>query len=209
MDASAWDARYAATDLVWGSEPNRFVAAELESVAPGSALDVACGEGRNAIWLATRGWHATGVDYSATAVERARTLAVDAGVADRVSFVVADVAADPLPRSPAESGRYDAVVIAYLQLPAGERRTVLQRAADAVAPGGLLVVVGHHAANLAEGFGGPQDARVLFAPEDVVSDLGATPLVVEKAETVRRPVQTAEGERTALDTLVRWRRPAS
>src|SRR5690348_11340917 len=117
MDAGVWDERYAASDLVWGSGPNRFVAAELEGLPPGRALDVACGEGRNAIWLAVHGWDVVGVDFSSVGIERARHLAAEAGVADRSSFIVGDVVAGALPPGP-----YDAVVVAYLQLVASQRR---------------------------------------------------------------------------------------
>ena len=76
MDRQGWNERYAAHDLVWGAEPNRFLAEELAALpAQGRALDLACGEGRNAIWLAKRGWQVTAVDYSSVAVERARRLA--------------------------------------------------------------------------------------------------------------------------------------
>lgn len=198
MDATEWDARYASTDLIWGAAPNRFVAAEMSSLAPGSALDVACGEGRNAIWLATRGWRVVGLDFSAVAVERARRLADAAGVADRTEFAVADAVAGPLPR-----GRFDAVIVAYLQLPAHERRAALRKAAAAVTPGGRLVIVGHHSENLAHGTGGPQDPIVLFTPEDVIADLAGLPgLVVEKAQAVHRAVISADGERSAIDALV-------
>ena len=202
MDAAGWDARYSAIDLVWGSAPNRFVAAEFADAPPGRSLDVACGEGRNAIWLATCGWWSTGIDFSATAIERATRLAADAGVIDRVDFVVGDVVAGPLPPGP-----FDAVVVAYLQVTADERRRALRSAADVVAPGGVLLVVGHDAANLAEGVGGPQDPAVLFTPQDVVTDLADKPgLVVAKAERVLRPVATPDGQRTAIDALVRFRR---
>lgn len=202
MDAAGWDARYAATDLVWGSAPNRFVAAEFADALAGRALDVACGEGRNTIWLATCGWRSTGIDFSATAIERAARLAADAGVTGLVEFVVGDVVAGPLPPGP-----FDAVVVAYLQVIADERRRALRAAAEVVAPGGLLLVVGHHTANLAEGVGGPQDPAVLFTPQDVVADLAEEPgLIVAKAERVRRPVTTSDGERTAIDALVRVRR---
>ena len=97
MEAADWDARYAGDGLVWGGEPNRFVAAELGETPPGRALDIACGEGRNAIWLATRDWSAVGVDFSATAIERARGLAEQTGVADSTQFVVVDVVDGQLP----------------------------------------------------------------------------------------------------------------
>ena len=135
-------------------------------------------------------------------VRRAARLAADAGVTGLVEFVVGDVVAGPLPPGP-----FDAVVVAYLQVIADERRRALRAAAEVVAPGGLLLVVGHHTANLAEGVGGPQDPAVLFTPQDVVADLAEEPgLIVAKAERVCRPVTTSDGERTAIDALVRVRR---
>ncbi|GFG76264.1 SAM-dependent methyltransferase [Mycobacterium botniense] len=200
MDAEAWNARYGEAELLWGTEPNTFVAAEMAAVPPGRALDVACGEGRNAIWLASRGWHVVGIDFSEVGLERAARLAGCAGVADRVSFRLVDVVSDPLPAGP-----FDAVIVAYLQLAAGPRRTVLRKAAAAVAPDGTVVVVGHDTTNLSEGIGGPQDPAVLFSPADVLADLaGLEGLVVEKAQRVRRVVPGAD--RDAIDALVRLRR---
>lgn len=200
MDAQAWDSRYGEADLLWGIEPNRFVAGELAEASPGRALDVGCGEGRNAIWLAGRGWHVVGVDFSERGLARAAQLASRAGVADRVDFQRADVVNEALP-----AGSFDAVVVAYLQLAEGPRRAALRNAAAAVAPGGTLLVVAHDTTNLTEGVGGPQDAEVLFSPDDVVADLaGLTEFVVQKAERVRRPVPGAE--RDAVDALVRLRR---
>ncbi len=202
MDAAGWDARYSGSDLVWGSEPNRFVAAELEGLEPGRALDVACGEGRNTVWLARQGWHATGVDFSAAGVGRAVQLAAAGGVSDETEFVVADVVAGPLPAGP-----FDAVVIAYLQLPAGQRRRAVRLAAGALSSGGTLLVVGHDARNLADGVGGPQDPEVLYSPQDILDDLdGIADLVVDKAESVSRPVDTADGPKVAIDALVRVHR---
>ena len=69
MDAGAWDERYAATGMVWSTGPNQFVERELQELPPGRALDLACGEGRNARWLAKRGWQVTAVDFSPVAIE--------------------------------------------------------------------------------------------------------------------------------------------
>jgi SAM-dependent methyltransferase len=200
MDAEAWNARYSGTELVWGAEPNRFVAAELANLPPGRALDVACGEGRNAIWLAGRGWQVTAVDFSSAGLGRAMRLAERAGVGGQISFQLADVVTGPLPAGP-----FDAVIVAYLQLEVPQRRAVLRKSAGVLVPGGTLLVVGHDTSNLTEGTGGPQDARVLFTPEDVTADLAGLPgLAVEKAERVRRPVPG--GGRDAIDALVRIRR---
>ncbi len=202
MDAAGWDARYSGSDLVWGLEPNRFVAAELEGLAPGRALDVACGEGRNTVWLARHGWHATGVDFSAAGVARARQLAAAGGVSDVTEFVVADVVAGPLPAGP-----FDAVVIAYLQLTASQRRRAVRLAAGALSLGGTLLVVGHDARNLTDGVGGPQDPELLFSPQHILDDLeGIAELVVDKAESVSRPVTTPDGPKVAIDALVRLHR---
>jgi SAM-dependent methyltransferase len=196
VDAAEWDARYASADLVWGAEPNQFVAAELAELIPGRALDVACGEGRNAIWLATRGWFAVGVDFSSVAVERARRLAEQAGVADNTEFYVTDAVAGEMP-----GGLFDAVVVAYLHLPTADRTRVIRHAATRVAPGGLLLVVGHDTSNLIDGVGGPQDAAVLYTAEEIVADIGAE-LLIDKAQRVHRHVVTPDGDRTAIDALV-------
>jgi SAM-dependent methyltransferase len=196
MDAAEWDAAYAAAELVWGTEPNRFVAAELAELAPGRALDVACAEGRNAIWLAKRGWSAIGVDFSATAIERARRLAAAAGVDGSTELMVMDVVADDLPTGP-----FDAVVVAYLHLPPVHRARVLRHAAERLAPGGRLLVVGHDTTNLTDGVGGPQDPTVLFTPDDVVADIGSE-LTIEKAQRAHRTVASPDGDRTAIDALV-------
>jgi SAM-dependent methyltransferase len=200
MDAQAWDARYGQAELLWGMGPNMFVADAMSAAEPGRALDVACGEGRNAIWLASHGWEVVGVDFSAQALKRAAQLARRAGVTDQVDFQLVDVVTDALP-----AASFDAVIVAYLQLAQGPRGAALRNAAAAVAPGGTMLVVGHDTTNLTEGTGGPPDISVLFSPEDVIADLaGLTGLVVQEAERVRRPVPGAE--RDAIDALVRLRR---
>ena len=201
MDSSAWDERYAnASGLVWSAEPNRFVVESVSGRSPGSALDVAAGEGRNAVWLAGQGWRVNAVDFSAVAVERGRELAAARGVT--VDWRVADVTAyRPVP------GSYDLVLISYLHLPAAEFAGVLAAARSALRPGGTLVVVGHDLANLDAGTGGPQDASVLLTPEAVVDGLAG--LRIGRAETARRPVPTADGGTVdALDTVVVATRPA-
>jgi SAM-dependent methyltransferase len=199
VDSAAWNGRYATDELVWRAEPNRFLVEEVEGLTPGRALDVACGEGRNAVWLASRGWKVVGVDFSSVALAKARRMAEDRG-AD-VEWVEADVVSwIPL------RGVFDLVAVMYLHVPADQRRQVLANAAAALAPGGVLLVVGHDATNPAEGFGGPQDPAVLYGAQDVVCDLGG--LRIERAERVERPVDTESGPAVALDALVRAVRPA-
>lgn len=196
MKRERWNERYATTDLLWSAEPNRFLAAEATDLRPGRALDLACGEGRSALWLAELGWQVTAVDFAEVGLEKGAKLAAERGV--EVDFVHADL----LDWEPPERA-FDLVLLLYLQIPAAERRVILARAAYAVAPGGTLVLVAHDLSNLDEGTGGPPDARVLYTPEDVIEDIAG--LEIEKAERVLRPVEGAD--RPAIDALVRARRP--
>ena len=202
MDAEAWDERYAASELVWSVGPNQFVEGECADLPPGRALDLAAGEGRNAIWLARRGWDVTAVDFSQVALDKGRTLAGEVAV----EWVCADATTWP------RTDSYDLVVIAYLQLPATERREAVRRGFAALRSGGTFLLVGHDTTNLTEGTGGPQDASVLLTAEDVLSDLAGEQLDVVRAERVERLVTGAdehggESTRTAYDCLVRLRRP--
>lgn len=194
MDAKAWDERYAGTELVWSAEPNRFVEQQTAGLAPGRALDLAAGEGRNAIWLAKHGWRVTGVDFSAAALAKAKLLSDAQDVA--VDWVTADLVAwEP------EAAAYDLALIAYLHLPADEMTAVLAKAAAALAPGGTFLLIGHDVTNLTEGVGGPQDPAILHSPDKVAAALGD--LTIEVAERVRRPVTVEGVAREAVDTLVR------
>jgi SAM-dependent methyltransferase len=196
MNPEAWNERYRAVDLVWGTEPNRFVAQVLGRREPtGRALDLACGEGRNAIWLAKRGWSVTGVDYSDVALERARKLASAEGV--EVDWVRADVTSYE-----ADPGAFALVIVSYLQLPGAARQLVLSRAARALAPGGELFMIGHALRNLKEGVGGPRDPSVLWDPDAIVAELRAVDLHVARCEEVLRPVDAEGRVREAIDVLV-------
>ena len=200
MDSDAWDRRYEGADLLWSAEPNRMFADEVAALGPGRALDVGTGEGRNAVWLAERGWEVTGVDFSAVGLAKAGRLAAARGV--KVEWVLADLLGYDPP-----AGAFDLVAVLYLHLPADDLGQVLRRAAEAVAPGGTLVVIGHDRSNLEEGRGGPQDPAILYTTDGVVAELGG--LEVRRAERVRRPVETEEGTVHAIDTLVRAVRPGS
>ncbi|MDN5796231.1 MAG: class I SAM-dependent methyltransferase [Intrasporangium sp.] len=203
MKARDWDERYAAVDLVWSAGPNRWVEQVAADLPPGRALDVAAGEGRNAIWLASRGWSVVAADFSEVAIERARRLALDQLGADAGRFT--GVVGDALAPAP-EGGPYDLVLFSYLQLPANERRRAWSRGIEAAAPGGRVVVIGHAARNLGEGWGGPQDLAVLYDADDVVGEVADQPVEVESAEIMVRPVETEDGIHEALDTVVVLRR---
>jgi SAM-dependent methyltransferase len=200
FDASYWDERYRSYDSVWGLAPNRWVAQEVAELAAdvsgNHALDLACGEGRNAVWLASRGWQVTAVDFSAVAIEKGRAFAESLGVA--VHWRVGDVL------SYAADGPSDLALLCYLQVPPAERRAAVTRAWRALGPGGTLLVIAHDSRNLAEGTGGPQRPEVLYTAEDIAGDLAAEPMQIDKADAVLRPVDGAE--RPAIDCLFRARR---
>ena len=200
MEREEWNRRYAGADLVWSAEANRFLVEEVSNLPPGRALDLGAGEGRNAIWLAERGWRVTAVDFSDIALQKARRLAETHGV--DVEWIEADLRT----YSPAECA-FDLVVVLYIHLPGEQRRELLRRAAEALTADGTLLVVGHDRSNVDEGYGGPQDPSILFSPDDIIRDLaGIGGLRVVRAERVVRPVMTEDGERHAIDALVRAER---
>ena len=199
MDREEWNERYGTDELVWRAEPNQFLVEEVERLTPGRALDLACGEGRNAVWLASQGWKVVGMDFSSAGLAKGRRMADERGV--EVTWVEADAVSWIPPRS-----GFDLVVLMYLQLPYDQRRAALGHAAAALAPRGVLLVVGHDATNPTEGFGGPQDPAVLYSAEDIVGDLDG--LRIERAERVERQVDTPSGAAVALDALVRAVRDA-
>jgi SAM-dependent methyltransferase len=196
MDAETWDRRYADTELVWSATPNQFVAEELADLAPGRALDLAAGEGRNAIWLARRGWSVTALDFSRVALDKGRGLAGDTPVEWR--HADATTWHDP--------AAYDLAVVAYLQLPTEQRRAAVRAAFEALRDGGTFFLVAHDSTNLMEGPGGPQAPAVLMTAEDVLAALGGEHFEVIRAERVPRHVEAGHGgepDRTAWDCLVR------
>jgi SAM-dependent methyltransferase len=205
MDAEHWNHAYDQTDLVWSAGPNIWVEQVTSGLAPGVALDLGAGEGRNALWLAENGWHATAVDFSSVAIDKARDLARErlSDAADRFHGVCADLLSY---RPTAQSS--DLVMLVYVQLPPDERRSVIATAASAVRAGGLLLVVAHDSENLLHGYGGPQDPTVLYTTADITADLATSGLSIDRAEQVVRVVTTDAGPRQALDAVVVASRPA-
>jgi 2-polyprenyl-3-methyl-5-hydroxy-6-metoxy-1,4-benzoquinol methylase len=138
FEAPSWEERYSGEQTVWSGNPNAQLVAEASALAPGTALDVGCGEGGDVIWLARQGWTVTGADFSANGLARAARHAEEAGVADRTSWWQVDA------RTFAAEGRsYDLVTTHFLHPPDAGMVDVTRRLAAAVAPGGHLLVVGH------------------------------------------------------------------
>jgi len=198
MQSEEWDRRYADTEFLWTAEPNRFVVQELSNLRPGRALDLACGEGRNAVWLARRGWQVTAVDFSTIGLDKARQLAEQRGAT--VDFVLADLL-DYEPQRDA----YHLVLVVYLQISPDERAAVLLKGCSALAPGGVILVIGHDVSNLSDGIGGPRDPTLLYTPAAIAAELPG--LSIQRAECVRRPVEVDGQTHDAIDTLVRASRP--
>ena len=140
-DQAFWDERYRTRPSLWSGQPNLRLTEETVDLAPGAALDVGCGEGADSIWLASRAWYVTGIDLSTVALGRAAANAALAGVeiAERITWQHAD-----LTSWVPGAGVYDLVSAQYMHLPAALRDPVFRRLATAVAPGGTLLVVGHH-----------------------------------------------------------------
>lgn len=187
-----WDSRYAEAAesgvTVWSQGPNAWIAETVGTLPPGSAVDLGSGEGRNALWLAERGWEVTAVDFSATGLAAGRARAGELGL--DVDWVRADVTSWVSP------DLVDLVLIAYLQLPSVELAAVVRCAAGWLAPGGMLVLIGHDIDNLARGVGGPKDPEVLHRV-DVVRE-AASALRIVRAGQLRRPV----GAAFAIDTVL-------
>jgi len=136
-----WNERYSDAARIWSGRANAALVTEVAGLAPRSALELGSGEGADAIHLAALGWSVTAVDVSDIALSRAAASAVEAGVGDRIDWVVADLA------DWRSDGAFDLVVACFLhsRLPGFPREAILRRAAGAVAPGGRLLVVSHAA----------------------------------------------------------------
>jgi SAM-dependent methyltransferase len=192
-----WDERYRSADRLWSGQPNPQLVAQVAGLPPGDALDAGCGEGADAIWLASRGWAVTAVDVSAVALERAAAHAAAEGV--RVGWQREDLLTwDPGP------DRFDLVTAQFMHLPSPELESLHGRLAAAVRPGGTLLIVAHH----------PDDLHVnvrrcghlaLFPSADQLAamlDPGSWEILV--AAAIERPATDLDGQPvTVKDTVVR------
>lgn len=194
MDSSGWDERYEVSDLVWSAGPNLFLPPLVESLEQGTALDIACGEGRNAIWLAQQGWEVTGVDFSPVGIAKAERVAGDTDV----DWVVADVVGYE-PR-----GTFDLVLVFYLHLPEAEFTQVMSHAIAALAPGGTLYGVGHALRNLTDGYGGPPVPEILWSADTIAPTVEGLD-IVELGERAR---VIADADVDAIDLIVHATKPA-
>ena len=199
MDAKDWDARYARRAQRWSRGPTERVVREFGGLAPARALDIGCGEGRNAIWLASKGWQVRAVDFSALAIERGKERAAKLGLS--IDWMVADATTLSLPE------RFDLVMVVFLHTPAAERARWMECARDAVRNGGTFFYLGHDASNLEHGHGGPRSSDVLCTPDDIVHALPGfrieTATVVERSASAEPGHRSVSKDAVARDALVR------
>ena len=202
-DEHSFEEMYRATDALWSGKPNTQLVAEAAELSPGSALDVGCGEGADATWLADRGWEVLGVDFATTALARAAAHAAAAGedVAGRTRWVYADVTT----WTPDEG--FDLVSAQFMHLLPDERRALFTRLAAAVRPGGTLLIVGHDFSDIAAGANRPPEPERFFTAAEVAGLLDPERWEVLVAEARPRPAHQHEGHDIEVhDAVVRARR---
>jgi SAM-dependent methyltransferase len=177
--AETWDERYRSSDRIWSGRPNPQLLQEVPGLPPGRALDVGCGEGGDAIWLAEQGWHVVGVDVSQVALDRAASHAPE--LAGRLTWQQAD-----LVDQPPEPTSFDLVTAHYMHLPPEPRERMFRGLVAAVRPGGTLLLVAHDVADVHHGPGRHQGAEVYFTTDEVAGYLGDD-WTIEVAEMRPRP----------------------
>ena len=201
FEPDAWDERYSGPETVWSGRPNPQLVAEAAGLTPGTALDVGCGEGGDVIWLAQQGWTVTGADFSAQGLARAARHAEDAGVADSCAWWQVDA------RTFAADGRlFDLVTTHFLHPPESGMVAVTRRLAEAVAPGGHLLVVGHAPSETFTQLMTDSHRRAMWLAEDL---LPALPGHFEVLVVEQRPRRvTRDGSTVEIDdsTLLARRR---
>ncbi len=199
-DADFWDERYASAPALWSGHVNAVVRDETADLAPGRALDVGCGEGGDALWLAGRGWQVTGVDVSRVALQRAAERAEAVGLASRTTWEQRDVLSWTPP-----AGAFDLVSVAFIHLAAGDRAGAYAGLAAAVAPGGTFLVVAHHHSDVGV-VPRPDDPGLWFTAEELAAGLGPGWDVLV-AEARPRQGRHPDGHEVTLhDTVLRARR---
>ena len=200
-DANFWDERYRSADAIWSGDPNPQLVTEVAGLAVGTALDVGCGEGADAVWLAERGWHVTAIDISGVALERARAAAANAGVTDRIEWRHGDIAT----WTPEHS--YDLVSAQFIQIAPPLRDTVFRKIAAAVGIGGTLLVVGHHPSDLNTTVRRPRMPGVLYSAEEIAGLLD--PQLWETLVQTARPREVTDANgapATVHDAVLRSKR---
>jgi SAM-dependent methyltransferase len=198
MDAQFWDEMYGRRDQVFSGAPNGVLVTEVTGLPSGQALDVGCGEGADALWLARHGWLVTAVDISRTALQRAALTSAD--VAGRVSWTRADLTAMPPP-----AGAFDLVSAQYFPLPRQPAHTALRGLLAAVASGGTLLIASHDLADLPPDHVHGLDPSDYYQPADIARLLDDDWTVLVN-ETRPRTAPAPPGTHHTHDTVLRAQR---
>jgi SAM-dependent methyltransferase len=198
VDEASWDERYRVSSHIWSGRPNPQLVAEIAEARPGRALDVGCGEGADAVWLARRGWDVVATDISGVALDRADRHARDAGpaVAARIEWRHVDLLAHP-----PEPDAFDLVSAQFMQLPPEPRGRLFGALAACVRHGGTLLVVGHHPSDLSAGVDRPPVPERFYASDEVARLLDDTWTVVVN-EARPRTTTTPDGVETTIHDAV-------
>jgi SAM-dependent methyltransferase len=200
--AEFWDERYGSSPALWSGHVNAVVMTETEMLSPGTALDVGCGEGGDALWLAARGWRVDGVDVSQVALDRAARHAGEAGpeIDERLTWTRRDLLAWRPPEA-----AYDLVTVSFMHLPGGNRRLVYDALAGAVAVGGSFLVAAHSPLDI-DVVPRPHEPDLYFTAEELAAALDDRWEVVT-AEARPRPGKHPDGYDVTLhDTVLRAQR---
>jgi SAM-dependent methyltransferase len=199
--AQFWDERYSSATRVWSGNPNPHLVQETGDLEPGTALDAGCGEGADTHWLARRGWLVTALDVSAVALQRAAAHG-DPDVADKITWQQTDLTTwAPDHRS------YDLVNVQFMQFPSVLRDPLFTRLAASVAPGGTLLVVGHHPSDLLTTMPRPAEPDLFFTAEEVADSLDPDVWEVMVTDARPRTARHPEGEEITIhDAVLRARR---
>lgn len=197
--ADFWNERYSSSPELWSGNANAVVVAETRDLPAGRALDVGCGEGGDAFWLAACGWRVDGVDVSQVALDRAAGHARDRGpeIDARLTWTQRDVLAWQPP-----AATYDLVYLSFLHLPSTARLPVYTALSDAVAPRGTFLVVAHHPRDI-EVVPRPPDPDLYFTPEDLVAELDESWEIVTSEARARPGSHPDGGDVTLHDTVLR------
>lgn len=199
-----WDERYRSQGELWSGEPNPHLVSQASELSGGAALDVGSGEGADAIWLAERGWQVTALDVSTVALRRGAARAAEAGgdVARRIDWLHEDVLTwIPDPSS------YDLVSAQFMHLPTGPREEVFARLATAVAPGGTLLIVGHHPSDLQTTVPRPSRPELFFTASEVAASLDSHAWEIVVAAALERSTTDPGGHTVTIhDAVLRARR---